>query len=705
MDSESIQALIIAVPTCNAQDRLISIFEQLTTAEGEWLLIWDEDPVGALPLASLSQLMSAIICGLTQPIDSLPSHDSASAPVSSRDDAAPMPLLQSTLKQVLERPELRLQLKPLQLVPATWSVQEFKAYLRHYSDDAAQFEWVAVDAEQRPLGLLNPTRLAPTWNNPLPSQELMAQNAELVQTSQLKSSYLAYISHEVKNPITAMLGLSELLADSALKSLSDRQQRYIQLIRHNSQRLAAIANDMLDLSRVELGQLQLSYQSLSIRQLCDLAWQFQPRAAAQPPAATVPPSISIQLGLSEIVADKQRLVQMLAQLLANARRSTATFGEVGIAVEQWGQWYAFTIWDTGIGIPPERQTLLLQTLQPLENPSTHAAESGLGLVLTQRLVQLHGGDLTFVSNPGRSEFTLLLPPAPSHISAPPSPQSSAAAVQMTHPLAVVAEAAASHLTQLVSQLSDIGYRVAVARSGTEALQKVRRLHPKILFLDPVLPLLSGWDVLALVKGDLATRHIPTILSTASTAHPLERGQADAVLSLPSTPSALLQTLADTVPQGLHSSASAPRTVTPRAPSSTTLTVLYFNPSEETEAPSTIDFSGLLHPYGCRVLEVDDLDQAGLVAQVWKPNVALLGLSVPANPAYLRQLGQLRSLALLPMVVLEPTIAEAGHQAGLLVYPCLMSPHGLKGGASVDLTLLVQVIRVAAQGATLPPEPQ
>lgn len=697
------------VPVCSSQDLMAAVLQQLASCPEHWLLIWDERPLGALPTSALSRFMAAAVCAL------------AEAAESSCSAAEPLELLQTPLESLLRQPSISAQLVPLQIIPETWSTQALRSHLNHYAGNSDQVKWAIVAGDQRPLGLLKPDWARRHQGNQPAAKALAAQNANLAQTSRLKSDFLAYISHEVKNPITALLGLSELLADASespdhprsgfssdvlpatsgafkrsqdieqLRAQNQRQQRYIQLIRQNSRRLAAIANDMLDLSRLELGQIQLTCATVPLRQACDRAWQ----QCRHKTTISMPEGfhLDIQSGLTAVLADEQRLAQMLTELLINACVATAVSGEIGITIEVWGLWCAITVWDTGASIPPVRQPLLLQTLQPLKNPHTHAPEgNGIGLILTQQLAQLHGGDLTFVSYEGRNEFTLLLPLAGQGTHSTLEGE----VVQHSYALALIVEAAVPPITELAKQLSDLGYRVAVARSGTEALQKIKQLHPQVIFLNPELPLLPGWDVLALIKSDPATHRIPVILCSVGAGRSPGQGEADAVLPRPSTPSQLKRVLETVIPHRARPR-PAQASIPASSPSNTALTVLYFNPPSRDTGSSAIDFSGLLHPYDCRVLEVDDLNQGNLVAQVWKPSAVLLSLSVPAEVGYLEQFRQMPRFARLPMVVTDAEIAAAGHRAGLTIYPCLISPHALNAGASVDMALLVQVIRLAAAG--------
>ncbi|MEO0407978.1 MAG: HAMP domain-containing sensor histidine kinase, partial [Cyanobacteria bacterium P01_A01_bin.135] len=410
MSAAPLENHITPVPVCHSQERLAAAIARLSPQD-DWLLLWDERPVGALPVATLCHRFLSV--------------DKAESQQDWRQ------FLDTPIEALLQRPDIEQRLQPLQLIPVFWSQQDLQSYLKHSREAIAQFQWVVVDADQQPLGLLKPEILwQPAALNDEAARrvmELTAQQATLQQTWQLNNDYLAYLSHELKNPITALLGLSELLVD--LQSLPDaakeesvqqRQQRYSQLIRHNSLKLAAIASDILDLSRIEQGHLSLTRQSVALRPLCHRAWQdvhtntgyatqFRSRPASDPALPgqdasplTAPPDLTITAlpNLEHIVADEQRLLQMLTQLLVNARIATAFSGEVGVAIAVWGPWCAITVWDTGVGIAPEHQAKLLYSLQTLENPQTHSLEeTGLGLVLTQRLAERQGGDVSFLSGP------------------------------------------------------------------------------------------------------------------------------------------------------------------------------------------------------------------------------------------------------------------------------------------------------------------
>ncbi len=560
-------------------------------------------------------------------------------------------------------------------------------------------------------------------------KELAAKNADLIQLNRLKDEFLACISHELKTPLTAVLGLSRLLVDQQLGELNERQARYAGLIHQSGRHLMSVVNDILDLTRMETGQMDLTLTPVKIQAVCDRALsdakaihtQISKTTSASPTqnARSSAPlfCLSIELGLDQIVADELRLRQMLVHLLSNAFKFTEISGEIGLRVSRWEGWIAFTVWDTGIGIPEHQQHLIFQKFQQLENPLTRQFEgTGLGLVLTRALARLHGGDVSFLSREGKgSQFTLLLPPSPpktgflepdmgikeeeetrhqstrensaatrQHVSTPTQHH-----LASSQRLVLVVEAVARYIEDLTEQLKGLGYRVVIARSGTEAVEKARRLQPIAIFLNPLLPLLSGWDVLTLLKSDTATRHISVIVTaTGAEKEQAFANRADGFLSLPVENHLLapvlekLCTSPAVLSQGLNNSAIVP-TKTP-------LRILRLvNPQLESVNP---------HPSlrEHRVIEVDDLDQAELLARVWQFDVILLDVESTTAQIYLQELIQHPRLAAIPLVTCDvATTLIASKIPELSVFPYL-TPFAKDNSSRTEKTdALLSVLEIAS----------
>ncbi|MEH2324238.1 MAG: ATP-binding protein [Nostoc sp.] len=559
-------------------------------------------------------------------------------------------------------------------------------------------------------------------------KELAAKNADLIQLNRLKDEFLACISHELKTPLTAVLGLSRLLVDQQLGELNERQARYAGLIHQSGRHLMSVVNDILDLTRMETGQMDLTLTPVKISAVCDRALSDAKaihtqttKASASPPpnARSSAPQfcLSIELGLDQIVADELRLRQMLVHLLSNAFKFTEISGEIGLRVSRWEGWIAFTVWDTGIGIPEHQQHLIFQKFQQLENPLTRQFEgTGLGLVLTRALARLHGGDVSFLSREGKgSQFTLLLPPSPPKTgflepdmgigeeeeTRHQSTRENSAAHRghvitstqhyptSSQRLVLVVEAVARYIEDLTEQLKGLGYRVVIARSGTEAVEKARRLQPIAIFLNPLLPLLSGWDVLTLLKSDTATRHISVIVTaTGAEKEQAFANRADGFLSLPVENHLLapvlekLCTSPAVLPQGLNNSAIIP-TKTP-------LRILRLvNPQLESVNP---------HPSlrEHRVIEVDDLDQAELLARVWQFDVILLDVESTTAQIYLQKLIQHPRLAAIPLVTCDvATTLIASKIPELSVFPYL-TPFAKDNSSRTEKTdALLSVLEIAS----------
>ena len=528
---------------------------------------------------------------------------------------------------------------------------------------------------------------SPKFDYTLDLDGSLMSTAELIDLNRLKDEFLACVSHELRSPLTALLGLSQLLQDPIIGTLNDRQRRYVQLIHRSGKQLINIVNDILDLTRMETGEIELHPILVSVPIVCQQALEQAqhriPHAESTGAAADTRqlPSFKLDVDpdLETLIADPTRLQQILRHLLSNALKFTPPEGEVGLRVARWEGWVSFTVWDTGIGIPAEKQHLIFQKFQQLEHPLTRQFEgTGLGLVLTQRLARLQGGDITFTSREGKgSEFTLLVPPSPSGLLSelpsvlgsglPPIPAIAPpiflpvqSPVVVRNRMVLVVESGVRNLNDLIEQLTELDYRVAIARSGTEALEKVRKLQPCAVLLNPSLPLLSGWDVLTLLKAHAETEAIPVIITDTTTTDELRahESRVDGFLRLPVSPRAL----ADTLEQVLQPQTSAQEVA------SRMILCLHL---AEAEPNQLFSLERFLHSNHFRVVEAHDCEQAELLAHVWKPQVLLLVGTLDDPTPYLRRLVQQTYLASLPIITLDTAITQAAIQTSeLAVFPCL-----------------------------------
>ena len=207
----------------------------------------------------------------------------------------------------------------------------------------------------------------------------------------------------------------------------------------------------------------------------------------------------------EVNADAGKLKQMLLNLVANAIKFTPSGGRVTVSARSTDGWLEIAVTDTGIGIAPADLERIFEAFQQAAGGSSHQRGTGLGLTLTRRFAALHGGDVSVESQPGRgSTFTIRLPAASA--GKEPQPES-----RFGGPLVLVAEDNPAAAQLLTHQLERGGFRVERARTGGEVLRKARDLKPRAITLDILLPDMDGWDVLARLKADPATRDVPVIV--------------------------------------------------------------------------------------------------------------------------------------------------------------------------------------------------
>lgn len=355
--------------------------------------------------------------------------------------------------------------------------------------------------------------------------DLREVNAELARASRLKDEFLASMSHELRTPLTAILGLSEVLKIESYGPLTERQLKAVSNIEESGRHLLSLINDILDLSKIEAGKMELQIGPVSVQGLCQASLQFVKQMALKKQlkmSATYDPLVT------RVQADERRLKQILVNLLSNAVKFTPAGGQIGLEVkgDEIGQTVNFTVWDTGIGISPEDLARLFQPFVQLDSSlSRQYAGTGLGLALTQRMINLHGGNISVQSTPGQgSRFTVLLPLSaakPEIETAPAETEKvvlSAGKVSSAHdagaPLILLAEDE-DNLSQLFGfYIQNLGYRLIYAENGLEALEQARQAYPDLIIMDVQMPELDGLEATRRlrVNADFAT--VPIIMLTA-----------------------------------------------------------------------------------------------------------------------------------------------------------------------------------------------
>jgi signal transduction histidine kinase/DNA-binding response OmpR family regulator len=353
------------------------------------------------------------------------------------------------------------------------------------------------------------------------------RTTEIEAANRHKSEFLANMSHELRTPLNAIIGFSEVLIERMFGELNERQADYLNDILTAGRHLLSLINDILDLSKVEAGQMELGMRSFELRAALDNAITLVKERAQRRGIRLTLDSDSCP---EAFVADERKFKQVLLNLLSNAVKFTDQGGEVTLRAVPAGDTIEFSVTDTGIGIAPEDQQRVFEAFRQASGDHAGKAEgTGLGLTLSRRIVELHGGTLWLESEPNvGSTFTFALPirdlqASDSDPSAAPSdsgsenriPEATAAMVPASRGegsgLVLVVEDDAASADLLAIHLNGIGLEVRIAHDGATGLEMATTLRPQVIVLDILLPELNGWELLAKLRENAETAEIPVVM--------------------------------------------------------------------------------------------------------------------------------------------------------------------------------------------------
>ena len=342
------------------------------------------------------------------------------------------------------------------------------------------------------------------------NQELDLRNREVERANRMKSQFLASMSHELRTPLNAILGFSGLLAEQRAGSLNEKQTRYVNHIQSGGQHLLQLINDILDLSKIEAGRLELHLENFPLAEVMpEVLSVIQPLAAEK----KIKLDSAVEAGL-RLHADRVRFKQILYNLLSNALKFTPEGGMVSIQSWPEEKWVHLMVRDTGIGISAEEQERIFDEFRQVGTTTRGVTEgTGLGLAITRKLVDRHGGKIWVESELGQgSRFHILLPSGfalPTDVAAtvPVVPLRSS----RTQPLILIVDDDPVTHELLANYLEPEGYQTISAESGGAALEKARDLQPDAITLNMLMPGKSGWLTLHILKSTPETASIPVII--------------------------------------------------------------------------------------------------------------------------------------------------------------------------------------------------
>jgi len=339
------------------------------------------------------------------------------------------------------------------------------------------------------------------------NEELSQANDRVIEADRLKSEFLANMSHELRTPLNSVIALSGILLARMDGDLTEEQEKQVKIIKKSGKNLLELINDILDLSKIESGKMEISLEEFYIEDVVN-----DDRAMVTPLASEKEINISFIKNeeIPVIRSDRNKVKQILLNLLSNAVKFTPTGGSITIDATGRDGRVELRVTDTGIGIAKENLDKIFDEFRQVDGSSTREyGGTGLGLAITRRLVKLLGGEIRVESEIGKgSTFIINIP----------------VTLDGVEPLTVVASRIdpgrktilavdddPSVIYVLKKYLEGEGYQVVPAHNGAEAIRLAREVKPFAITLDIMIPGRDGWEVINELKGDPATEHIPIVV--------------------------------------------------------------------------------------------------------------------------------------------------------------------------------------------------
>jgi PAS domain S-box-containing protein len=466
------------------------------------------------------------------------------------------------------------------------------------------------------------------------------------ELDRMKTEFVSQVSHELRTPLTAIKGFTDMLLDGDAGELDEEQQEYLGIVQQNVDRLVSLINDLLDISRIESGRVKLQLESISVGTIIEsVVATMSPLVEGKNQAL----SVEVDPALPLVRGDRDRIVQVVTNLVSNAYKYTPAGGAIRVEAVRAGDVARIAVRDSGIGIAPEDVAQLFTRFFRVDSSLTREiGGTGLGLSIVKSIVEMHGGTVAVESEPGKgSTFSFTVPlaaAAPSNETTGPAEQATAPPAAEPRPagrgaagrtILVVGEDATME-EYLRHHLDPAGYRVEPANTAEAALEKLAALQPDLITLAVRLPDLRGLDVTRRLAEASEARDIPLLIVSL-----LEDGARGAAPSR-----------ADAPAQPIHQDHLLEQVQRALTPSAGRRILVIEDDASVRELLATA-----LCKQGFEALTASDGETGLLLAGQEQPGLILLDLRLPGIDGF----GVLQQLKRSPTTAAIPVIAVTGSE--------------------------------------------
>ncbi|NOT06555.1 MAG: PAS domain S-box protein [Anaerolineales bacterium] len=350
--------------------------------------------------------------------------------------------------------------------------------------------------------------------------EIHLANLEMGRAMRTKDEFLANMSHELRTPLNSILGISESLEEQIVGNLNEKQLRYIGIVKESGRHLLELINDILDISKIEAGRMELELHNVSVEKLCQSSLRMVKELAQK---KNLRVSFEVIGSVEVVLGDERRLKQSLVNLLSNAVKFTPSESHIGLEVCGHPQEneVTFTVWDKGVGIAKEDIQYLFKPFVQLDSGLTREYQgTGLGLALVSQMMRLHGGRIDLESEVGEgSRFTITLPWLPEQQNLRTKSTS-----ELPRPMLRSDEKRSGKVllvedTEVISSLMNEyllykGYQVFIARNGMEGFLLAKQEIPDLILMDVMMPVMDGLESTRLIREIDLLKNTPIVALTA-----------------------------------------------------------------------------------------------------------------------------------------------------------------------------------------------